>query len=320
MSSAALLGAYSTTIHLARCALERGHRVRFLEPADLQVDGRITGRCSVFDAPLPAEEIITSLRMRRAPRRTEDLASLDLLMLRLTRVDAKVSAFARLASVMGVRVVNDPQGALIVGHKAWLAAQKGVVTPETLVTHSRGAAHLFFDRCATAVVVKPGLGFGGRGVSKVEDEDREALDAAFDAARRMGDGSVVVQPYVRGGRRGEKRLVWLDGEVIGGYLRMRGPGEFRHNLKRGGVAQPTTVEECDRMLVTPLSPCLLVAGIRLAGLDVIGGHLIEVNALNPGGAFHTDRLHGTRLADVILSQLAGNVDLCEDTTWAHPVP
>jgi glutathione synthase len=118
--------------------------------------------------------------------------------------------------------------------------------------------------------------------------------------------------------------------VIGGYLRRRAPGEFRHNLKRGGQAEPTTITAEELDLGIQIAPHLLRAGVRLAGLDVIGGHLIEVNALNPGGAFHADRLTGSRLGDLIVDRLTrfalpgqspGDAPSMEHRTpWAIPAP
>jgi glutathione synthase len=56
--------------------------------------------------------------------------------------------------------------------------------------------------------------------------------------------------------------------------------------------------------MAPLSAHLIAAGVRLAGVDLIGNHVIEVNALNPGGAFHADRLHHSDVAGGIIERLA----------------
>ena len=59
----------------------------------------------------------------------------------------------------------------------------------------------------------------------------------------------------------------------------------------------------DRALGERLGGPLLTVGIRLAGLDVIGDRLVEVNAVNPGGTVLADALHGSSLADRIIRQL-----------------
>lgn len=313
-----------TTVHLAVAALERGWPVRFIEPWDFEIDdsGALVARAHAFDQPIDAATLARRLSGRQTPRRFVDLRGVDLMLLRASPLDPTLLTFALLARSFGVRVVNDPTGLLQVSHKGWLASLPGIATPPSIVTHSRAAAQLFHDRQRRApVIVKPARGSGGRGVSLVPPRRADLLDAAFDLAQRAGDGYVVVQVYLREAEDGEKRLVWLDGEVLGGYLRQRATGEFRHNLRRGGQAVPTVITQAERDAVETLSPALLDAGIRLAGLDVIGGHVIEVNALNPGGAFHTDRLSGTRLADTILTRLAEDEGrYARRDRWAHLAP
>jgi glutathione synthase len=125
------------------------------------------------------------------------------------------------------------------------------------------------------------------------------LEFAFAEAQTKGK-SVVVQAIARERRNGEKRLVVLDGQVIGGYLRRQAPGAQCHNLARGGIAETTEITRDDHVLVQSLSKELRAHGIRIAGVDVIGDQIIEVNVLNPGGIFHTDRLMGSSLAERIL--------------------
>lgn len=294
-----------TTVHLARAALEQGALVRFVEPWDFEVDGsgRFIARSYSFDEPVDAAAMAEALSQRTAARRYVDVARLDVLLLRAAPLDTTILAFACLAREQGVRVVNEPAGLMMVTHKGWLAARRDVRVPPAVVTRSKASAELFFHTQDQGVVVKPARGSGGRGVSRVPARRRALLLEAFSEAADAGDGYVVVQRYLPEAEGGEKRLVWLDGEPIGGYLRRRAPGEFRHNLKRGATAEPTDVSDRDREVVAALSPHLLRAGIRLAGLDLIGDWLVEVNALNPGGAFHADRLSGTRLAHEIIRRL-----------------
>lgn len=314
-----------TTLHLARAALARGHAVRFVEPWDFEVDARnqLVARAHAFDPPAPsADAMAAALGGRDAPRRFVDVAKLDVLLLRASPFDSAVLTFGMLAQERGVTVVNDPAGVLRVSHKAWLAGIPGVETPATVVTRSLGAAQVFYAQQRDGVVVKPARGSGGRGVTFVAPRRADLLDAAFEIARLRGDGYVVLQAYLPAAEAGEKRLVWMDGVVLGGYLRRRAPGEFRHNLKRGGVAEPLVVDDGDRRVVAALSPALMRAGIRLAGIDLIGGRVTEINSLNPGGAFHTDRLSGSRLADIIIARLEDTLPKRrhEEEPWAPRVP
>ncbi|HHO52623.1 MAG TPA: hypothetical protein ENK18_17570 [Deltaproteobacteria bacterium] len=310
-----------TTIHLAQAALARGDAVRFIEPWDYEIDtrGRLIARAHAFDRPSDAEHIAGALVHRSALRRYVDLERIELLLLRAAPLNPGLLSFAEIAKERGVPVVNDPAGLLRVSHKGWLASLQGVRLPTTLVTRSRASCHVFAQGQPDGIIVKPARGSGGRDVSRVLRADAVGLDAAFDRARAGGDGYVVVQQYLPEAEWGEKRLIWLDGAVIGGYLRRRAPGEFRHNLKRGGQAEHTEITSEDTALAAEISPHLVRAGVRLAGLDVIGSYLIEVNALNPGGAFHADRLSGSRLGEEILDRLTHRPEE-QRTSWALPAP
>jgi glutathione synthase len=317
-----------TTIHIAVAAVRRGHAVRFVEPWDYEIDdaSNLCARVHAFDPaagdpPITAEQMVDQLRTRSAKRRYIRLSNLDVLLVRAAPFSPSMLALAATVQDQGVMVVNDPAGLLRVSHKGWLASLRDVPTPPTLVTQSRGAVQLFMERHRTDVVIKPAQGSGGRDVALVKMKNARALERAFRRARGIGK-HVVVQAYLPDAEAGEKRLVWMDGVVLGGYLRLRAPGEFRHNLKQGGTAVATSVTEAEHAAVAPLSAHLLKLGIRLAGIDLIGNHIIEVNALNPGGAYHADRLGGTDIAGTIIEWLDSSRPPSKHgrNEWAHPVP
>lgn len=313
-----------TTVHLALGFLARGVPVRFIEPWDYEVEerGLITARAHAFDPPESRpEEIVDALRGQRAKRRYVRVDRLDMLLIRAAPLDTGLLAFAAAAEDRGVPVVNSPAGMIRTAHKGWLATLSDVPTPTTLVTQSRGAAHLFLNRAEAPIVVKPAQGSGGRNVTLVRKGDAQALDQAFSQARGRNN-HVVLQGYVPEAEEGEKRLVWMDGTVLGGYLRQRAPGEFRHNLKQGGTPESTCITPAERALIAPLSRHLVQAGIRIAGIDLIGQHIIEVNALNPGGAFHADRIHGTDITGTIVATLLSNKRPTDarSSRWAHRAP
>lgn len=314
ISRAGAIDATWTTVHLAVVALKRGHSVVMLEPWDVEIDDRanLCARVYVFEpGEHTAQGIVDQLHNRTAARRYIRLDTVDVLLLRMSPFSPSAMAMAATLQDLGVMVVNDPAGLLRVTHKGWLATLPDVPVPPTLVTQSRGAVQMFYDRHGTSVVVKPAQGSGGRCVSLVAPRDGAGLERAFRKARRA-DRHVVVQTYLPEAVHGEKRLVWMDGRILGGYLRTRAPGEFRHNLKQGGTAMPTTVSATEHALLAPLGVHLMRRGIRLAGIDLIGNHVIEVNALNPGGTFHTDRLAGSDVAGTIIERL--------DTTRQRAIP
>jgi glutathione synthase len=308
LSNAAVAAPAHTTVHLAWQALRDGHAVRVLEPWDFEVDerGRIRGRASCFDAPTTTRELfVRQLHRGDAPRRTIDVDRLDILLLRANPLQDSIVTFGQHAQAAGVRVLNDPRGMLRTSQKGYLATLPGVPRPRTLVTRSPLSAERFLSTCPGGVVVKPARACGGRSVARVPGHRAEdLLRAAFEAATlASGDGYAVVQEYLAEADDGEKRLVWLDGQLVGGYLRMRAPGEFRHNLKVGGEPRPAELTRQDHALCAALTPHLRDEGVWLAGIDVIGGRVVEVNTLNPGGVHWSDTFSGAGVARRIIASL-----------------
>ena len=76
------------------------------------------------------------------------------------------------------------------------------------------------------------VGSGGRGVVRVPAANPRRLSRAFVDLQRQFPGPVVVQAYSERADQGEKRLFWVDGQIVGAYLRTRAPGAFHHNLQR----------------------------------------------------------------------------------------
>ncbi len=323
ISNVAAASPTHTTIHVAHAALQGGHGVRLFEPWDFEIDegGRLRGRAHVLHAPEPSREaLVQRLAARDTVRRTVEVDRLDALLLRTNPLDPALLSFAQLVEAAGVPVLNPPAGILRTANKTWLATLGDVPRPRTLVTRSLASVERFAANAPVGVVVKPARGCGGRGVSfvrtrgtpRVEAQRRElarALEVAVAATGRSAasEGYAVVQDWLPEADAGEKRLLWLDGALVGGYLRLRAPGELRHNLKVGGQPHPTVLEPDDVTLAARLTPHLHAAGIWFAGIDVIGGRAVEVNTLNPGGAHYTGLFAGRDLGASLVASLEERV-------------
>lgn len=297
ITNAELVESTWTTTHLAYHALELGHDVRLIEPRDFEVTarGQLVARTAVLEPPCESVDALAQhIRSRTAPRRYTSLGAVDLLLLRVNPLTEDLLNLALLAVEQGTRVINDPAGVARTRSKAWLASLTDVPRPPTLVTSSRGSARLFAGNLDGPVVVKPAMSSGGRAVSLVHQHHNDDLEDAIDRAQSASRGPIVIQGVAPEAEHGEKRLFWVDGRVMGGYLRARPEGEFRHNLRLGSTPLPCEITDRDQALADAVSPHLLRNGIRIAGLDVIGGMLVEVNTLNPGGVHYAD--HFARLA------------------------
>ena len=253
------------------------------------------------------ETLCEKLRGRTAARRYVELGRLDLLLLRINPINASVLSFASLVERLGVPVLCAPGALVRTSNKAYLATLTDVPTPRTLVSRSFSTLAAFAADQPTGTIIKPARASGGRGIQLVPPQSPIPLEQALDGARDAGDGYIVAQEYLVAAEEGEKRLVWLDGRLLGGYLRRRAPGEFRHNLKQGGQPEPCEITPQDHALIDALTPHLRADGVWFAGVDVIGGQVVEVNTLNPGGLHMIQEFTGLDLTAPVIQWLEAHV-------------
>ncbi len=110
----------------------------------------------------------------------------------------------------------------------------------------------------------------------------------------------MAQRYLPEVRRGDKRILLLDGEPIGAVMRVPAEAETRSNLHVGGQPARATLDDDDRRIVERLAPALRRDGLFFVGIDVIGGRLTEVNVTSPTGVQEINGLEGVRLEARIL--------------------
>jgi glutathione synthase len=84
-------------------------------------------------------------------------------------------------------------------------------------------------------------------------------------------------------RAGDKRVLLLDGEVLGGINRVPREDDVRSNIHVGGRVEACDVTPHERAVVADLAPRLKADGLVFVGLDFIGGRLTEVNVTSPTG-------------------------------------
>jgi glutathione synthase len=140
----------------------------------------------------------------------------------------------------------------------------------------------------------------------VRADDRNTnviLETATDFGRRL----VMAQAYLPAAREGDKRILLLDGEPLGAVLRVPQAGETRGNLHVGGQAVKTTLTTRDREICAEVGARCRRDGLYFVGLDVIGGHLTEVNVTSPTGVQEIDRLDGVRLEERIVDWIEARV-------------
>jgi glutathione synthase len=202
-------------------------------------------------------------------------------------------------------VVNDPASVRNAPEKVWVLDYARYMPP-TMITRSLGAARHFLAEHGE-IVVKPLHGNGGKAVFKVgrNGENLASLIEVFNTAYREPH---MIQAFLPSVAEGDKRIVFVDGEVIGAVNRIPGEGEIRSNLAVGGKAAKTELTTREQEICDALGPELKARGLLFVGIDVIGGEwLTEINVTSPTGIVAIDKFNGTdtpaRIWDAIEARL-----------------
>ena len=83
------------------------------------------------------------------------------------------------------------------------------------------------------------------------DENLTALLEMYESVQRE---PVMVQRYLPEIRQGDKRIILVDGEAVGGVLRVPPEGEARANLHVGGRAVKTELTPRERDICAAIGP------------------------------------------------------------------
>ena len=287
-------------------AQARGHRLFHYSPEDLSYSG---GRLWTEARPVTVQRVKGDHHRFSDPVRLDLGSDVDVVLMRQDPPFdlGYITATHLLERIQDeTLVVNDPASVRNAPEKVWVLDYARFMPP-TLVTRSIAEAKAFLAEHGE-IVVKPLHGNGGKAVFKVgrDGANLSSLMEVFNTAYREPH---MVQAFLPGVAEGDKRIVFVDGEVVGAVNRIPGEGEIRSNLAVGGKAAKTELTEREEEICAILGPELKARGLLFVGIDVIGGQwLTEINVTSPTGIVAIDKFNGTdtpkRIWDAIESKLS----------------
>ncbi|MDD9853114.1 MAG: glutathione synthase [Deltaproteobacteria bacterium] len=291
--------AADTTFALMLEAQRRGHELLYLQLQDLGVRG---GRAVARAAPIS---------LRREPGRHFSLGEPRQLALdeadfvfqrKDPPVDAAYAAATQILSLCRRALVrNDPRSLLSANEKLY-ALHFADLMPATLVSREIPALLNFLEEQGGQMVVKPLDGKAGEGIFHLRPGDPN-LHSILEQSTAFGARWAMAQAYLPEVRRGDKRILLLEGEPLGAVLRVPADGESRANFHAGGRAARAGLDSGDRRIIERIAPRLRQDGLFFVGIDVIGGRLTEINVTSPTGLQEMNALDGARYEERILERI-----------------
>jgi glutathione synthase len=292
-----------TTFALALEAQGRGHGLYHYLPRDLHYrNGRVLAKARPFEVRRVKGDHVTL----GTPEQI-DLAAMDVVLMRQDPPFnlAYISTTHLLDRIHpSTLVVNDPTSVRNSPEKLFVT-QFQELMPPTLITYDLDEIRAF-RREHGDIIVKPIYGNGGAGVFHVKPDDTN-LASLIELFRTYLNEPLMVQRYLPEIRRGDKRIILINGKLAGAVNRVPAQDETRANLHVGGRAEKGELTKRDHEICEALGPALERAGLILVGIDVIGDYLTEINVTSPTGVQEIDRFDDTNLSaqvwDVIESRV-----------------
>ena len=131
---------------------------------------------------------------------------------------------------------------------------------------------------------------------KSDDENFGALMEMFTQFYRE---PVIVQRYIPEVRKGDKRIILVDGEFAGAINRVPAAGEARSNMHVGGRPEATELSAREKAICDAIGPELKRRGLIFTGIDVIGEYMTEINVTSPTGIHEVRRFGGHDIAALV---------------------
>ena len=284
-----------STFALCLEAQRRGHSLFHYTPDLLSLrDGRATARGEAMEV---REEEGNHYTLGATDK--VDLAEMDVVLLRqdppfdmayitsthiLERVHPKTL------------VVNDPASVRNAPEKIFVTEFADLM-PETLITKDPEEVAAFRAEFGE-IIMKPLYGNGGAGVFHITREDRN-LTSFLETFALMFREPFIVQRYLKDVRKGDKRIILIDGEYAGAINRVPSETDARSNMHVGGRAEATELTEREREICARIGPALKERGLLFVGIDVIGDYMTEINVTSPTGIREIKRFGGPDIAALL---------------------
>ena len=269
-----------TTFAMMREAQRRGHAIAACGPQDIwwQRGAQVSARVRHIALTGDAYDWFTTQSEEEAA-----LAGFDAVLMRKDPpFDSEYFYATHLleqAERNGARVFNKPRA--LRDHPEKLAVMEfpQFIGP-TLVTRNPEDIRAFHAQHQD-IILKPLDGMGGMGIFRV-GPDGLNLGSITETLNRHGAQSVMVQKFLPEIIEGDKRVLIIGGKPVPFCLaRIPQGSEVRGNLAAGGkgVARPLSARDWE--IGNALGPVLQERGLLLAGVDVIGDCVTEINVTSP---------------------------------------
>jgi glutathione synthase len=311
-----------TTTHLAYEAHRRGHKVVYTTVNSFSCGDDLKVRATVVypdGGPYESRtEFLRALQEDQAVREEEVISDYDVVFLRYNPNESDTdrnrnpaTEFGRLLKHRGVLVVNDPGGLAKASSKMYLSTFPSEIRAHTLITRSTVKIKEFLKALKKPAIIKPLSGYGGQDVFFIKSVKEININQIISTVAK--NGYVMAQEYLPAVKKGDKRLLLLNGDPIFAgdraamYRRMSPKGDIRSNIHIGGSRKAVEFTKVEARIAEMIKPKLVADGLYFVGADIVGDKLLEINVFCPGGINNINELYNINVGEVVIEDLEKRV-------------
>ena len=176
--------------------------------------------------------------------------------------------------------------------------------PPTLISQNIDDIN-FFLNTHNDIITKPLYGNGGEGIHRSNKGYLEGVDVS----KIYLDIPIMAQKYIPEVTKGDRRIIFFDGEYVGSVARIPPEGSIKANFHAGGIAKKTDLVFRDKQIIDALGKELKKLNLFFVGIDVIGDYLTEINVTSPTGMKQINELNNVSLEIFFWDKLEAKYNL-----------
>lgn len=174
--------------------------------------------------------------------------------------------------------------------------------PKTIITNNEDDIRKLLNECGQ-IILKPLYAHGGRGVFLIPENDKNLFNTFRILKENYNNLPVIAQEYIPNVVRGDKRILFINGEFAGALNRVQNSNSAISNTAVGSGYEKTTLTKIEQEMCKTFLPIFKKLGLFLVGIDVIDDKITEINVTAPTGFCLINELYSIRIEEKILNEM-----------------
>ena len=285
-----------STYLLALESLRRGYRSMYCNPKDVSID---QNKLVVEVSDLELKD--SKIQIKYSSKKIMSISDFDVVLIRQDPpFNMEYITNSYLLSISNHKeakkplFINNPEGIRNFSEKIYPLYFKKFI-PDTTIS-SRENIIAGFIKKNKKVVVKPLYEKGGDGIFML-DEKNKNIKKIIKKSTQNYTKPLIFQKYLSAVKKGDKRILLINGRPVGCVNRVPLKGSFIANLHLGSKAKKTSLTNKEIQICKELEPSLIKNGFFFVGIDIIDQKLTEINVTSPTGIKHINELSGLKIEE-----------------------